>query len=299
MTGPRRAAPRGRDRLGRPDPGARRRRAVGEPVAPAGARGRPRPGDPRDDPVRQGQLAPERGHRPRHVLRRTRLRPVPGRRPRDRVVGRRRARRVHRGGDARRLRRGRVAGGPAVVQRRGRDVGDQLRGVHLDPGRQAAAAAPAGDRAGPGHRRPLPDRRPLHRRLRHGQRAEPVRGQPGRDERDAARPGVLGSRLARALARPARGDAAVAHRVAAPAARRAVLAAGLAGPGLRRDRGGRPQRRRLDGFVRRRRACGCRPAAPPRAGRSSATGSTAGRRRRTPARTSTSSTRSSGSSTAG
>ena len=31
-----------------------------------------------------------------------------------------------------------------------------------------------------GHRRPLPERRPLHRRLRDGERAEPVRGQPGR-----------------------------------------------------------------------------------------------------------------------
>ena len=40
-------------------------------------------------------------------------------------------------------------------------------GVHLDPGREAPAAAPARDRADPGHRRPLPDRRPLHRRLRH------------------------------------------------------------------------------------------------------------------------------------
>ena len=55
------------------------------------------------------------------------------------------------------------------------------------------------------------------------------------------------------LARPPRGDAAVAHRVAAPAARRAVLATRLARARLRRDRGGRPQRRRLDGFVRRRR----------------------------------------------
>ena len=189
-----------------------------------------------------------------------RLRPVPGRRARDRLVRRRRARRVHGGGDARRVRRGRVAGGAALVHRGGRDVGDQLRGVHLDPGRQAAAAAPAGDRADPGHRRPLPDRRPLHRRLRHAQRAEPVRGQPGRDERDAARSGVLGPGLARALAGAARGDAAVADRVAAPAARRAVLARRVPRARLRRDRGGRPQRRRLDGRVCR---CGLPDAEEP------------------------------------
>ena len=84
----------------------------------------------------------------RDVSRRARLRPVPGRRPRDRIVRRRRPRRVHRGGDARRLRRGRVARRPAVVRRRGRDVGHQLRRVHLDPGREAAAAAPARDRPG-------------------------------------------------------------------------------------------------------------------------------------------------------
>ena len=70
------------------------------------------------------------------------------------------------------------------------------------------------------------------------------------DERDAARSGVPGRGVARGVAGPARGDAAVAHRVAAPAARRAVLARGFARARLRRDRGGDPQRRRLDGLVR-------------------------------------------------
>ena len=214
--------------MGRPDPGARRRRAVGEPVAAAaGGRFRSRgtlPGDPRDDPVRQGQLAPQRRRRARHLPRAARLRLLPRRRPRDRFVGRGRARRVHRGRDARRLRRRGVARRPAVVRRRGRDVGDQLRRVHLDPGREAPAAAPAGDRPGHGHRRPLPERRPLHRRLRDRERAQPVRGQPGRDERDAARSRVSGRRVARGVAGATRGDAAVADRVAPPAARRAVLA---------------------------------------------------------------------------
>ena len=92
----------------------------------------------------------------------------------------------------------------------------------------------------------------------------------------------------------------MADRVAAPAARRAVLAAGLARARLRRDRGGDPEHRRLDGFVRRRGASGCRRACTGAdRGRSSATGSTAAVDRRRPGRTSTSSTRSCGSSTGG
>ena len=246
--------------MGRPDPGTRRRRAVGEPVAPASCRGRcagnrrggALPGHPRDDPVRQGQLAPQRRRRARHLPRAARLRLLPCRRPRDGLVGWRRPRRVHRGRDARRLRRRGVARCPAVVRRRGRDVGDQLRRVHVDPGREAAAAAPAGHRPGDGHRRPLPERRPLHRWLRDRERAQPVRGQPGRDERDATGPCVSRRSMARGMAGPPRGDAAVAHRVAPPAARWPLLACRFAGARLRRHRGGDPERRRLDGLVRRR-----------------------------------------------
>ncbi len=223
-------------------------------AAPTGTRhGRPVPGDPRADPVRQGQLAAQCRRRAGDVPRPARLCAVPGRRPRDRLVGRGRPRRVHRGGDARRIRRGRVAGRPAVVRRRGRDVGHQLRRVHLDPGGQAATAASPRDRPDPGHRRPLPIGRPLRRRLRDGQRAVAVRGQPGGDERHAARSHVPWRRVARGMARPARGHAAVADRMAAPAARRTVLATGLAGARLRGDRGRDPAVRRLDGFVRRRR----------------------------------------------
>ena len=140
---------------------------------PAAGDVRPLPGDPRDDPVRQGQLAPQRGHRAAgtylaargYALCRVDVRG-------HRIVGRGRARRVHRGRDA-------ATAYDAVewlaaqpwCDGRGRDVGHQLRRLHVDPGRQAAAAAPARDRPDPGDRRPLPDRRPLHRRLRHGQRA--------------------------------------------------------------------------------------------------------------------------------
>ena len=171
----------------------------------------------------------------------------------------------------------RVAGRPAVVHRRRRDVGHQLRGVHRDPGRQAPAAGAQGHRPVPGHRRPVSDRRPLHRRLRHRERALAIRRQPGRDERDAARRGVPRRGMARRVAGAARGDAAVAGRVAPPADRRPVLAARLAGAGLRRDRGGDPQRRRLVRRVRRRGLPDAGAVHRRRPGRSSATGSTAGR----------------------
>ena len=180
-----------------------------------------------------------------------------------------------------------------------RDVGHLVRRVHVDPGREAAPAAPPGDRAGQGDRRPVSRRRPLRRRLRDGQRAVAVRGQPGRDERDAAGRGVPRRCLARRVARAARGDAAVAVRVAAPAGGRAVLAAGLAGARLRRDRRRRSSASAAGATPTSTRRSGCRRAAPRRRGRWSATGSTAGRRTRRPGRTSTSSTRSCGSSTGG
>ena len=282
---------------------ARRRGAVGQHLASAARSRRPRgcplPGDPRDDPVWQGQLAAQCGRGPRRVLRPPGLRAVPARRPRHRQLRRHRARRIQRGRDARRVRRGRVARGPGVVRRQRRDVGHQLRRVHLDPGREASPAAPARDRPGHGHRRPLYDRRALRRRVRDRERAQPVRREPGRDERDATRRRVPRRGLARRMAGPARGDAAVAVRMAAPAARRPVLAAGLPRPRLRGDRRPDPEHRRLDGLVCR---CGAADAGavharPP--GRSSATGSTSCRRREHPVRTSTSSTRWSASSIAG
>ena len=140
---------------------------------------------------------------------------------------------------------------PSPGARRRRDVGHQLRRVHLDPGREAAAAAPPRHRPVPGHRRPLPDRRPLHRRLRDRQRAVAVRRQPGGDERDAARRRAAWRRLARRMAGAPRGDAALAHHLVAQPDRRPVLAAGLARPRLRCHRGGDLQRRRLVRRVRR------------------------------------------------
>ena len=76
--------------------------------------------------------------------------------------------------------------------------GISVRRVHRDPGREAAAAAPARDPADVRHRRPLPRRRPHPRRLRDGEREVPVRGQPAGHERDAALPAVPRRGLARA-----------------------------------------------------------------------------------------------------
>ena len=156
------------------------------PSPRAGSPGRAVPRHPRDDPVREGQLAPELGHGVRRVAGRPRVRAVPARRPGHGQLARRRPRRVHRGRDPRRVRRRRVAGGPAVVQRQRRHVGHQLRRLHGDPGRQAPAAAPPRDPADVRDRRPLSRRRPPPRRLHHREREEPVRRQPAGHERAAA-----------------------------------------------------------------------------------------------------------------
>ena len=103
-------------------------------------------------------------------------------------------------------------------------------------------------------RRPLHRRRPLPRRLHDGVRAEPVRGQHGRDERAPGGAGLPRRGVDRRVARPARADAGLAVRMAAPAARRAVLAAGLRRAGLGPPDDADAPHRRLDGRVRRRRA---------------------------------------------
>ena len=124
----------------------------------------------------------------------------------------------------------------------------------------------------------------------------PVRGQPGRDERDATRCGVPRRGVARRMAGPARRDAAVAVRLAPAPGRRAVLAAGVARAGLRRDRGRDLQHRRLARQLRRPGVpdAGSLPGAVAHARRQ--LGPLVAARRRRPARTSTSCTRSPGSS---
>ena len=260
-----------------------------------------RAGDPRDDPVRQGQLAAQRGHRPA-------------------ASGSRRAAtrscRVDVRGTG-------SSGGVALDEytedetRDGYDAVEWLAaqpwctgavgmwgisygGVHRDPGRQAAARRTSGRscRSRATDDRYLTDVHYIGGCVTASELSQYAVSQVAMNAMppDA---GVPRRRLARRVARAPRGDAAVAHRVAAPADRRAVLAARLAGARLRRHRGGDPQRRRLVRRV-------CRRGVPDAGamhgadrGRSSATGSTAGRTTRRRARTSTSSTRSSGSSIAG
>ena len=242
-----------RRRLGRPHPGARRRRAVRQHLA-AGRRRPERPGvpgHPRDDPVRQGQLAPRRRHDAGRVVRRARLRAVPRRRPRHGVVGRRRPRRVHGGRDARRVRRRRVAGRPAVVHGHvgmwGISYGGftaiqvaKLRPPHL---RAIVPVMATDDRY-------LDD---VHYRGGCVTVSELSQYAVSQVAMNAMPPdaGVPRRRLARRLAGAARGDAAMAVRLARAPDRRAVLAAGLARARLRRDRGGDLQHRRLERFVRR------------------------------------------------
>ena len=128
----------------RPDPRQRRARAVGQPVAA----GPPRRRGPDGAfpailemiPYRKDDWRARARPGPRRVAGGARLRPLPARRPGHGLVARDRHRRVHRPRDAGRLRRRRVAGGPAVVQRQRRDVGHHLRRLHLDPGREAPAA---------------------------------------------------------------------------------------------------------------------------------------------------------------
>ena len=195
-----RTAPRGRDGLGRPDPGPRRRRAVGQPVAPAPRRRRADERFPailemipygkdnwrRNADIARGEWLAARGY----VLCRVDVRGTG-------IVRRGRPRRVHRRRDARRLRRGRMARRAAVVRRRRRDVGHQLRRLHLDPGRQAAAAPPARDRPDQAtDDRYLDD---VHYRggcVTASELSQYAVSQVG-DERDAARSGLPGRRLAR------------------------------------------------------------------------------------------------------
>ena len=239
-------------------------------------------------------------HRARHVPRRARLRAVPGRRPRHGIV-RRRSPSTSTPRRRRSTATTRSSGWPRSRGATGRS-GCGASATAGSPSIQVAKLRPPHLRAivpDPGDRRSLPDRRPLHRRLPHRQRAQPVRRQPGRDERDAARSRLLGRRLAgRWLARleatPPWLIAWLRQQHDGPYWR-----PGIARPGLRRDRGGGPATSAAGWIRTSMPRCGCRRAARPRSARSSATGSTASRRRRRRARTSTSSMSSSASSIAG
>ena len=108
--------------------------------------------------------------RVRAALRGGRLRRLPARHPRHRLVERPRDRRVHGRGARRHLPGDRVAGRAGVVERAGRDVRHLVVGLQLAPGRLPAPAGARRDRADLRLRRPLHRRRPLHGRRAQGAR---------------------------------------------------------------------------------------------------------------------------------
>ena len=174
------------------------------------------------------------------------------------------------------------AGDAALVERCGRDVGHQLRRVHRDPGRQASPAPPPGDRPVHGHGRPLRRRRPLPRRLRDRQRAVAVRGQPGGDERHAAGRDAAWDRPGWTSGGP--GSRSRRRGCSSGCATRPTGRTGARGRWPRTTTRSRsPSTRSAAGWTATwTRRSGCRSGAPPRPGRSSATGSTAGPAERQP-----------------
>ncbi len=134
----------------------------------------------------------------------------------------------------------------AVVHRAGRHDRRLVGRLQRRPGRDAAAARAARDRADPLHGRPLPLRRPLRVRHAAGDRVGGLAGRDGGRDGAAAAPRHRRRRLGRDLARPARAHAAVADREAAPPAPRRLLEARLVVRGLGGDHVPGARHRRLD-----------------------------------------------------
>jgi hypothetical protein len=168
----------------------------------------------------------------RAAVRRVRVRGGPGRPAGDRVLGGGGHRRVPGERAGRPVPGDRLAGRPAVVDRVGRDVRDQLLGVQLAPGGGRAAAGAQGGHRHLRQRRPLHRRRALHRRGPEAARPGRLPAVHGRPERPAAGAGDRRAGLAGTVARAGRGPGAVAAAVARGADRRAVLAPGVAAAGL-------------------------------------------------------------------
>ena len=185
-----------------------------------------------------------------HALRGARLRRVPDRRTRHRVLAGRPARRVPGGRAERPLRRDRLDRRPGVVRRPGRDVGHLLLRLQLPPDRLRAAAGAEGHLRDLRHRRPLDRRRPLARRRAAAGRPRRLLPLHDTDVRPPARAGGLGRRVVRRVA-AAPGDLrAVGADLAAGEPSRPLLgprirAAGRHHPGLRADRVSGADRRRL------------------------------------------------------
>ena len=182
--------------------------------------------------------------------RRVRVRRLPGRPPRHRLVGRRPDRRVPRGRAVRPGRGDRLAGRPALVRRQRRHVGHVVLRLQLAADRRRAAAGAQGGLRDLLQRRPLDRRRALARRGAPAGRPRRLRPLHDADDGAPARAGGVGRRLARRVAAPARDRRALDAHLAAREPRRPLLAARLAalrrrGQRLRPDRGGGDAGRRL------------------------------------------------------
>ena len=219
---------RGRGRAGRHAlPPRRRPRAAAVPAGGAALpQGRP------DVVVRRELPA---------AARRVRVRRVPGRRPRHRLVVRRPHGRVPGGRAVRPGRGDRVAGRPGLVRRQRRHVGHVVLRLQLAADRRRAAAGAQGGLRDLLERRPVDRRRALARRRAAAGRPRRLRPLHDADDGAAARAGGVGRRLARRVAAPARDGRAVAAHLAAREPRRPLLAARLAalrrrGQRLRPDR---------------------------------------------------------------
>ena len=222
-------------------PDGRRRAARRDPL-PARDRG-PVAGPARGLSVSQGRRLGVAGGLP-PAAGRGRLRGVPGRHARDRIVGRGGGRRVPAVGGRRHVRGHRLARRAAVVHRGGRHVRELVCRIRHAARRDARAARPPRDRAALCDRRPLHRRRPLRRRHPQGDRVQ-LPAVDGRPERAAAGARPRRRRLARAVAAADRRARAVVP-VDRGAERRALLAPRLASAPLRPDPGPDDGDRRLE-----------------------------------------------------
>ena len=176
------------------------------------------------------------------AVREPRLRRLPDRRARHRLVTGRRARRVPGGGAARPARRLRLARCPGVVRRPDRHVGHVVLRLQLPADRVRATAGAEGDLRDLRHRRSVDRRRALAWRRAAARRSRRLQPLHDADVRAASRAGGLGRRLVRRVGAPAGDQRAVGADLAAREPARRVLEPRI-GTARRDDVGLRAHRR--------------------------------------------------------
>ena len=147
-------------------------------------------------------------------LRRGEPRGLPGRRPRHRVVGGRRRRRVHGARAPGPRRDDRVARRAGVVERQRGDVRHVVLRLQLAPGRRAPPAGVEGDHPDLRDRPAIHRRRPLRRRSAARHRLPRLPRVHGRLDRASAGPVGLRGGMAGGMAPADRGERSVGARVA-------------------------------------------------------------------------------------